>query len=197
MNKRVFLRALSVRIRGLSRQEREASLAFYAEMIDDRVEAGMTQEEAVAALGSVEEIAAQILQGAPRAESGGTTASGRAKGEIALLALGSPLWAPLLIALAVVALSIYIVLWSLAIALYAVAAGCALGAVVMLLGIIVSAVRGNFSQMALCFSLACALAGLALVLLMPCVRAAKGLVRLGGRMARKACARPFGRRATQ
>lgn len=182
MNKKAFLRALSMRIRGLSRAEREESLAYYAEMIDDRVEAGMTQEAAVAAFGPVEEIAAQILQTVPRAEPG-RIRSGRTKGEIALLALGFPLWFPLLIALLAIVISIYIVLWSLVVALCAAVASFALGAAGMLVGIAVAAIRGNFTQTALCFSLACALAGLALTLQLPCMRAAAGLARLGGRMA--------------
>ena len=51
--------------RGLPREEAAKSVEFYLEMIDDRVEDGMNEEEAVAALGSIEDIAEQILYDLP------------------------------------------------------------------------------------------------------------------------------------
>ena len=42
MNKRAFLRALSRELRGLPRGERAASLDYYGEMIQDRMEEGLS-----------------------------------------------------------------------------------------------------------------------------------------------------------
>ena len=54
MKKEAFLRALDKRLEGMSAEERARALEFCAESIDDRVEDGMDEEDAVAALGDVE-----------------------------------------------------------------------------------------------------------------------------------------------
>ena len=65
MTKKEFLDALRKRLRGMPKQDVEERLAFYSEMIDDRIEEGCTEEEAVAQLGPVEEIASQIIADIP------------------------------------------------------------------------------------------------------------------------------------
>ena len=57
MNKKEFLRVLSRSLRGMPRAERAQSLEYYGEMIQDRMEEGLSEEEAVARLGSADEIA--------------------------------------------------------------------------------------------------------------------------------------------
>ena len=61
MNKQEFLSRLKNGLSALSEKELEERLTFYGEMIDDRIEEGLTEEDAVAAVGSVDEIIAQIL----------------------------------------------------------------------------------------------------------------------------------------
>ena len=61
MDKYDFLLALEARLEGLPEADRQASLDFYSEMLDDLVEGGMTETEAVASLGSPEAIAEEIL----------------------------------------------------------------------------------------------------------------------------------------
>ena len=65
MNKQEFLKTLWNRLSELPNEDVERSLDYYAEMIDDRVESGMTEDEAVEAIGGVEEAAAQILADVP------------------------------------------------------------------------------------------------------------------------------------
>ena len=122
MNKREFLRSLSASLRGMPRGERAQSLEYYGEMIQDRMEEGLSEEEAVARLGSADEIARQILESNGPKEKG----SGRAPvWMIALIVLGSPVWLALLFAVLAVMLAAYIVAWSLIAALYAVLLGMA------------------------------------------------------------------------
>ena len=61
MNKREFLDKLRGRLIGLPEDELAGHLDFYAEMIDDRMEEGLSEEEAVAAIGSIDEIEAGII----------------------------------------------------------------------------------------------------------------------------------------
>lgn len=116
MNKRKFISELRKKLSRLPRKEIEERLSFYSEMIDDHIEEGLSEEEAVRAVGSIENIAKQI-PGAKGADSMKRELSGW---DIALLIIGAPLWAPLLIAAFVIYFSLYIVLWSLVAVLWAV-----------------------------------------------------------------------------
>lgn len=116
MLKQEFLAQLQKGLSCLPKQELEERLTFYSEMLDDRMEEGLTEEEAVMAVGSVAEIISQVTAEYPK----------KAKqrrlnpGEIALLVLGSPVWVSLLIAAFAVILSLYIALWAILISLWAV-----------------------------------------------------------------------------
>ena len=108
MGKQEFLARLREGLSGLPREDVEERLAFYSEMIDDRMEEGMSEAEAVAAAGSVEEIVAQAVADVPFAK----IARERIKRStrmrpvtVLLLVLGSPIWLSLAIALAAVVFS--------------------------------------------------------------------------------------------
>ena len=61
MTKRKFLAKLESALSSLSAEERNRQLDYYEEMIDDMMEEGMSEEEAVSRLGSVQGVAAKIL----------------------------------------------------------------------------------------------------------------------------------------
>ena len=67
MTKQEFLCALGKKLSGLPRREVDERLAFYSESIDDRIEEGRTEAQAVADIGSVDEIAAQVIAEVPLA----------------------------------------------------------------------------------------------------------------------------------
>lgn len=115
MNKQQFLNKLGSLIAVLPLSERSKALQFYAEIIDDRVEAGEKEEEVIAGLGDINELARKIFAENPPRRS---TAS-KVWITIALI-LGSPLWLSLGLAVAILILSLYIVAWSVLISLYAV-----------------------------------------------------------------------------
>ena len=132
MTKRNFLAALQKQLTDLPNEEVEERLAFYSEMIDDRIEEGSTEEAAVAGVGSVDAIAAQILAELPRTKQkkAKPTSNKRLRAwEIVLLAVGSPIWLSLAIAAFAVLLALYAVLWSLVISLWAVFVSLAAGAI--------------------------------------------------------------------
>lgn len=54
MNKAQFIEKLTALLSAQTEAERAQLIAYYTEMIDDRIEAGMTEEDAVAALGDPE-----------------------------------------------------------------------------------------------------------------------------------------------
>ena len=65
MTKVNFILELNERLVGLPRFEVEEHIGFYVEMIEDRMEDGMTEEEAVAAAGSIDDIAEEIIADIP------------------------------------------------------------------------------------------------------------------------------------
>ena len=65
MNKEQFLDELRRELSGLPREDIEERIAFYEEMIADRMDEGMSEKEAVSGIGSVEEIARQIMSEIP------------------------------------------------------------------------------------------------------------------------------------
>ena len=65
MDKALFLDELRRRLSGLPQSDLDERLLFYSEMIDDRMEDGLTEEEAVAGIGSVDEIVEQIMAEIP------------------------------------------------------------------------------------------------------------------------------------
>lgn len=146
MCKQEFLAQLRKGLSGLPQRDIEERLSFYSEMIDDRMEEGLSEDEAVLAVGSVEEIVSQIIGDIPLAK----LAKERVKGnrrlkswEIVLLVLGSPLWLSLGIAAFAVIFSVYVSLWSVIISLWAVFVsfvGCFIGG--LMAGIVV-ACTGN------------------------------------------------------
>ncbi len=119
MTKQDFLTRLRKGLSGLPQADIDERLTFYSEMIDDRMEEGLSEEEAVAAVGWIDEIISQIIVDTPPENK--DSKKRRLKGwEITLLVLGSPIWVSLLIAAAAVTFSVYICLWSVIVSLWAV-----------------------------------------------------------------------------
>lgn len=136
MTKLEFLFALRDKLSGLPHKEVEERLNFYSEMIEDRMEEGLSEEDAVSAVGNIDEIAAHILSENPAADYSGKNENTKRKmkvWEILLLALGSPIWISLLIAALAIIISVYAALWSVVISLWAVFGsliGCAAGVII-------------------------------------------------------------------
>ena len=148
MTKLEFLLALQEQLSALPGNEVKEQLAFYDEMIDDRMEDGLTQEEAVAAVGSAEEIAMQLLSGRPTKKKRKWTAW-----EITLLILGAPVWVSVLIAAFAVVFSVIAALWSVFAALAAGGIGCVVSGIgIMIAGKVISSIA-IFSVGAVCCGL--------------------------------------------
>ena len=132
MTKLEFILSLNEKLSGLPKDDVRERINFYSEMIEDRVEEGVSEEDAVAAAGSVDEIAAQIkAELSPVCEEKVKPKKRRIGAvEIVLLVLGFPLWFPLLIGVVSVVFSLYVTLWAVIVSLWAVfgaLVGCAFG----------------------------------------------------------------------
>lgn len=135
MRRSEFLTELKTRLSGLPVDDAQDALGYYEEMINDRMDSGMSEEEAVAELGTPAEVASAVLgeislyklvkaRIRPK-EKRSTTAK-------VLLWVGSPIWLSLAIVAIAVVLSLYASIWAVVVSLWASIAalwGCALGAV--------------------------------------------------------------------
>ena len=101
MTKREFLLRLGMGLASLPQREAAERIAFYREAIEDRIEEGLSEEEAVRNMGDVGEIVAQILAERTAEEESPTEEKRMTGGVIALLAIGSPLWVPLAVVMLV------------------------------------------------------------------------------------------------
>lgn len=119
MRKREYIAKLRAKLYGLPPREVEGRISFYSEMIDDRIEEGLSEEDAVLAVGSVEKIADQIREEL-KVSKGAPTKEKLRPWEIALIILGSPIWASLLIVALAVGFSLYVVMWALIVVMWAV-----------------------------------------------------------------------------
>lgn len=144
MNKTEFLNQLERLLKSLKKKECSKYLSYYSEMIDDAIEDGCTEEEAVNRIGTPGEIAQQILN--EQDNQPGKPATPMQKILITiLLILGAPLWGSLLLAAiclaagialtaAVLILSAYIVIWCVPITTGALSISSLLLSVISMIG---------------------------------------------------------------
>ena len=185
MNKEAFLTELRVRLSSLPDNEAEERISFYREMIDERMADGQTEEDAVAGIGSIDEIVEQITAEIPLAVLVRGKASQRKgmKGwEIALLILGAPLWIPLLIAALAILLTVYIVLWAVIISLWAADLGLAAAAVASLVSVVPYLRAGNLAGVGVAVGAALICAGLAVLMFHACVCLTRAVIQLMGKI---------------
>ena len=186
MTKQEFLIELRKGLSGLPQKDIEERLTFYSEMIDDRIEDGIAEEEAVLAVGCAKAIAAQTVADTPLSK----IAKERIKSnrslkawEIVLLALGSPIWLSLGIGAVAIILSVYVSLWSVIISLWAVFVsliGCSLGGIAA--GILFSIKNNLPTGIAMCgISVVCV--GFSIFMFYGCKAATKGILILTKKIA--------------
>lgn len=186
MSKQEFLAQLRKGLSGLPQDDIEERLTFYSEMIEDQMEDGVSEEEAVSAIGSVDEIIAQAVAETPLVKIAKERIKSKRRlsaGEIVLLALGSPIWLSLGIAAFAVILALYISLWAVIISLWSVfasLAACSIGGVP---ACVIFAVGGNGASGVAMLAAGIVCAGLAIFMFYGCKAATKGTLILTKKIA--------------
>jgi len=163
MTKIQFILALRDKLEKLPREDREKALEYYNELIDDRIEDGLSEAEAVAAVGSVEEIAEQILTDIPMTKLVKENI-GRKKPEtwvIVLLIAGAPLWLSLLASAFSVVVSAYASALAVVVSLFATAVAVGACAPVMILLGVQILINQGFAVALVYWGIALVAAGLA------------------------------------
>ncbi len=148
MTKNEFVRKLRMKLSRLPKADVEERIAFYSEMIDDRMESGLSEKDAVRDVGSVDNIAMQIKEEIKPADDYKEEKDKKKLigGTIALLIIGSPL----LIAAASIVLSLFITLWAVVISLWAVHVSLIVAGIGIIVGgAIVCVIHGHIPGIAL------------------------------------------------
>lgn len=185
MNKQEFLAELRKGLHGLPQNDIEERLTFYNEMIDDRIEEGLTEDAAVSEVGTVNEVVSQIVTETPLSKI--VKEKVRPKRtlrvwEIVLLALGSPIWLSLLIAAFAVIFAVYVTAWSVIAALWASELALAASSIGSILSAVIFAFQVNGIVAIAVLGAGTAFAGLSIFLFFGCKETTKGILFLTKKM---------------
>ena len=182
MTKLDFINELNQKLVGLPQKELEDRIGFYAEMIDDMIDDGLGEEEAVASIGSVDEIAEQIISEIPISKIAKERIKPKKKLSalsIVLIALGSPIWFSLLVAAFAIIISLYAVALAVLISCWAAFASfvaCAPAGI--LSGVIFAVTSGNIHCGIALIAAGIFLAGLSIFTFFGCLSLTKIVVKL-------------------
>lgn len=122
MNRYDFKHQLARRLSGLPEEELATTLSFFDEMIDDRLDEGMTEDQAVADLGDLDEIANRILAEMSPFERVKQKLKPKrpiSGGQWVLIALTFPLLLPIIIMFGALGLGLVLIMAALLFAFYA------------------------------------------------------------------------------
>ena len=183
MTKNEFITEIKAGLQGYPDDEVIKSLSFYTESIDDRMEDEMQEDKAVSELGSIQDIIRNIKLTMPiavlaktRIKESKEKSSSKTLWVILAIA-GFPIWFPLLLAFASVALAVYISIWACIIALYACELAFGLSGIVCLVYSFIHMVTISRAGGIIIAGGSLFLIGLFLVLLKPMISISKSLIK--------------------
>lgn len=187
MNKEAFLNELRSKLSGLPQEDIDERVSFYREMIEDHVEDGATEEEAVSDIGPVDEVVKTIMAEIPLTKIVKTRAKNKQKKSmpvwaIILLVLGFPVWFPLLISVFAVVLSIFITVWAIIFSLYVTDFALGMSAIACILAAVVSFAAGKIALGFMCIGAALILAGITILFFFGIWYVVKGVLFLTKKM---------------
>ena len=179
MTKHEFLEELERLLKGLPRCDIDSSLEYYDEMIDDKIDEGLSEEESIKAIGTPREIADGILRETPivKLVKEKVMPKRQLTGlEVVLIVLGFPLWFPLIITAFAVVLSVIISLWAVVISLWTVPVCLGASAVAVFAATVINLIACRFGAVLFLLGAGLFLAGAALLCWPVCLYATKGLI---------------------
>lgn len=139
MNKQEFISILEKRLSGIPKEDIEKTVDYYNEIILDKMDDGLNEEEAVDSLGDIDEIVKTTLSeiSIPKLVKEKMGLNRKLKTwEIILLIATFYIWVPVLLVFFIVVLAIYLCIWSSVIALGACSLVCSLVSLIGIAGII-------------------------------------------------------------
>ena len=188
MSREEYLSELREKLSQNNIQGVDAMTEFYDEAISDRIEDGMSEEDAVASMEDTDSIVKSALLDKPittlmadRVKERHKEASESGHGTlfVVLTVVCFPIWFPILIAFFAIIFSLYVALWAVVVSIYAVELSFAICSVAALLGSF-TFIMGQipFATALALLGLACFFAGLTILLWKPIVAITKGMIKL-------------------
>lgn len=191
MTRDEFLGRLGELLACLPADQVEETRQFYAEAIADRMEDGMGEEEAVAAMGAPGEVAEATLDELPAVPRATARTRRRSTALLWVLTIvGSPVWVPLLVAFAAVAVTVYVCIWALALCVWIVAVALGSAGIAELLFAACGITIGHFPYALASAGVGLGLVGVALFVGAGAWAVSRQIARLSALWARRA-ASPF------
>lgn len=181
MNRQTFFYELRKGLAGLPKADVEKTVEYYNEVIDDRIEEGLSESEAVATLGPVEQIVPQILADVPLPQLVRERIAKQRKlraWEIVLLIVGAPLWFPLLLTGIILIFTFFLVIWILIFTLYIIVLSFGLSGIASLVFSVIGFVSGDLTQGLLWLGTGLLMLGLTVLLLLASNKLAAVLAKL-------------------
>ena len=181
MTKNEFLSELRKNLSGLPSGDIDERVNFYAEMIDDMMEEGLTEGEAIEKIGGAQRVADSIIADTPLRK----IIKERIKPKrqitpwiIVLIVLGFPIWFSIFAAVVAVAISVIAVIISVVASLWAVTVSlgaCAIGSVAVLVAF---SIGGNVLQGIFVFGGGLVCGGLSILMFFACAGITKWMFKL-------------------
>ena len=178
MKKQEFLKKLRASLRGLPKAEIEERISFFSEMIDDRIDEGLSEEAAVASVAKAEKAECDGKKKSKTAEKNESTPKRLRGWELAVIICGSPIWLSLAIAALAVTISLIAALFAVTVSLWAVFVAFAASTPAALIIGLVQMFTGATLAGVVMFSGACVLFGLAIFSFFGCLYLTKYIATL-------------------
>ena len=179
MNKQEFIKLLREKLSNYPQNDVEDRIAFYSEMIDDKIEDGILEEDAIKEIGDIDIIISQIKDDIFLSNNTKVKSNKKRKlnaWEIVLIVISSPIWLTILLSILAVVFSAYVSLWAGIITLWAVLIATSVFAIY---GIIVGGIMmiiGDTVINLVLFSMGLVCAGLIIFIFYGCLYSTKGLI---------------------
>ena len=181
MNKEQFKQEIRTRLSDYSDEDINKALEFYDEAIDDRMEDGMSEDEAVAAIGTPEEVARQIQMDTPIT----TLVKNKVKGkgelktwQVVLIILTAPIWFGLGIALLSIIFSIVVTILSLVFAFMVTMAALIASGVGVFCVSLIALIAGGGLHAVVSAGAALVILGLGILSIIPVMAFARGAIKV-------------------
>lgn len=188
MNKSEFINKLRQEIRNLPYDEVEKTIAYYEEIISDRMEDGSSEEEAVSSLGTPEAIARDLLanqsfstiirhkvEDYKRKNNPENTAA-----IIVIMVLLFPVWFPIAMGALSFIISFFAIIGGVIIALWAISVAIGAAGIAVLIASVFGFATSLIPTGFFSFGIGIALIGLSILAIIASVYATKGIIKLLG-----------------
>lgn len=186
MNREEFIESIKSQLSSFPNNEGEKAAEFFNESINDRIEDGMTEEEAIASMGTPEEIVEKAMLDMTISTLVINRMERKQLPTWAKILLGVtfPFWLPLLVAFAAVILVLYLCVWVVVLALCISCVGVAVAGIVMI-ALTIPQVMINGMAGAMLLGTGMVLIGISLFFALACYGAIKAAILLSQKMVRQ------------